>query len=177
MHSVSFQFISKFYFHFSIFCNVFKFQEHRHRATEYKNRKRRVLPVNYDETKRRKKTGKTNNNPPNVEVKLETMDVALHVMQTSINRLNERLGPEIISDDEESDAVATAEEPIQNAIQQNAGNEMPADAVDAANLQNDDHDFQAFAFEDDEFNAFNVSPTENTGKTAVHQLNVNRFKF
>lgn len=105
------------------------------------------------------------------------MDVALHVMQASINHLNERLGPEIISDDEENDAVSIAEEPIQNAIQQNVGNAMPADEVDAANLQNDDHDFQAFAFEDDEFNAFNVSPTDNTGKTAVHQLNVNRFKF
>lgn len=75
-------------------------------ATEHQSRKRRVLPMDYSETKRRKTTPRNTVRPYlEVEVKIERMEL----LQRSLNELNKRVGSEIISDDQDTDIGISGE--------------------------------------------------------------------
>lgn len=76
--------------------------EYRYQATEYKDRKRRIRPVDYCETKRRSQVVESpepnqSDIPLNIAVKKEKFDGLLQ----AINYLNEQLGPVVINDDVE----------------------------------------------------------------------------
>lgn len=66
-----------------------------------------MMPVDYCETKRRKKTATPNatTNEQPIQIKLERIDR----MHRTIAVLNEKLGVELISDDDEDNADSNAE--------------------------------------------------------------------
>lgn len=89
---MSLKIITKYCFFVAINVHV----DYRHEATEYMQRKRRLLPVDYAETKRRKQNKcVSRDKDADIQIKLERIDL----MQTSIGLLNERIGVELISDD------------------------------------------------------------------------------
>lgn len=72
-------------------------------ANCYKNRKRRIMPVDYCETKRRKRveTVMHQHNENAIQIKIEQ----IQLFRTAIDHLNARIGVEVISDDEEDSNI------------------------------------------------------------------------
>lgn len=88
------------------------------------------MPINYCETKQRKRKSTNNEIQDPVSIKRERIDY----MQHSINLLNEKLGPEIISDDEDgnSDGATECTAPNENEGQCQGINEDLADCDNAS---------------------------------------------